>query len=260
MVALIDFDSILYTSVYKVVSIRQMREALSIMPKQEAKQWLKEEVYNESINRCENQLLKMQNYLQSIFFQEIKSFELYITTCTKSFRKELSKEYKKKRKSNPYVWMMREHYKFNDAKFSDTHEADDLIAQRVNELGRENCIVVSTDKDLKQIGGWIWSYLKQAEKDMHGSYIKDENGNKIKSWKYNNVTWITQQEANHFFWLQMLMGDYGDGIPGLKEVGIKTAEKILNTSDNFFKTVAREYIKRNQKKDFWINYKLLKLQ
>ena len=55
------------------------------------------------------------------------------------------------------------------------------------------------------------------------------------------------------------MGDSGDGIAGLKRVGLKTAEKILKDSVIPFITTAREYIKRNQKEDFWVNYKLLKL-
>jgi len=38
----------------------------------------------------------------------------------------------------------------NDAKYSDTLEADDLVAIRARELGVKNCIVVSPDKDLKQ--------------------------------------------------------------------------------------------------------------
>jgi len=259
MILLIDFDSIIYKSVYKVVSINQMREAIENYGKESAKQWLMQEVYNEAINRCENELLKMQNYIQNIFLGEITGVELFITTCNKSFRKEISKEYKAKRKKNNYVWTIREHYRFNGAFFSDTLEADDLIADRVNELGRDNCIVVSIDKDLKTIGGWYWSYLKAPEKDMQGNFCINEYGNKNYIFKYDSVEWITEKEANLFFWKQMLMGDSGDGISGLKRVGLKTAEKILKDSCIPFITTAREYIKRNQKEDFWVNYKLLKL-
>ena len=259
MILLIDFDSIIYKSVYKVVSISQMREAIENYGKESAKQWLMQEVYNEAINRCENELLKMQNYIQTIFLGEITGVELFITTCNKSFRKEISKEYKAKRKKNNYVWTIREHYRFNGAFFSDTLEADDLIADRVNELGRDNCIVVSIDKDLKTIGGWYWSYFKVPEKDMQGNFCLNEYGNKNYIFKYDSVEWITEKEANLFFWKQMLMGDSGDGIAGLKRVGLKTAEKILKDSVIPFITTAREYIKRNQKEDFWVNYKLLKL-
>src|SRR5690606_16907879 len=124
-----------YTAVYRVVSISQMRDALKKYGKAGARQWLYEEVYNEGINRCENQMLQIQNYLEEIFFDEVKSYEIFITTCTKSFRKEIYPEYKAQRKRNDYVWLLREHYANNGAIHSDTHEADDMIATRAYELG-----------------------------------------------------------------------------------------------------------------------------
>tara|TARA_R110000782_G_scaffold9407_2_gene30310 strand:- start:1473 stop:2255 length:783 start_codon:yes stop_codon:yes gene_type:complete len=259
MVALIDLDSILYTSVYKVVSIGAMKRAIKEHGKELAKEWLLSEVYNEGINRCENELLKMQEYLQSIFLEEITSYELFITTCSKSFRKEISQDYKVKRKRNKYVWTLRDHYKFNNAAYSDTHEADDLIYQRAKELGENNYIVVSIDKDLKQIGGYYWSYYKTPERNMDGSIILNEYGNKAMMFKQTSVEHISKKDAEGFFWKQMLMGDSVDGIKALKRVGEKTAEKILKDSKCKWFTVAREYIKRDQKKDFYLTYNLLKL-
>jgi 5'-3' exonuclease len=281
MTGLIDLDSILYLSVYKVVSFSQIREAYNqLESKEQVRQWLMEQVYSEAINRCENELLKMQNHLSEIFFEEITSWELYITTCTKSFRKDISTKYKAKRKRNNYVWMIREHYKFNGAFFSETHEADDLIARRAVELGRDKCMVISIDKDLKQIGGWLWNYTKTYEVDGYGDRIVNEFGFYSRIFKNNEVEWITQKEANYFFWCQMLGGDSGDGITGIEainqekkleikkdygilvhcRVGVKTAEKILYSSTNNFITVARQYILRDQKQGFKDNYKLLKLE
>lgn len=259
MVALIDLDSLLYKAVYKIVSFSQMREAINSYGKEKAKQWLKEQVYNEGINRCENQMLEINNYLSNVFFEEITSYELFITTCTKSFRKELNKEYKSNRKANNYVWLLREHYKFNDAFFSDVYEADDLIFDRAKELGTGNYIIVSMDKDLKQIGGYYWSYYKQRSKDMYGEYILNELGMYETEYKQKEVEFINKEKADLFFWKQMLTGDSSDNIKGLQRVGIKTAEKILQRQGNNFITVAREYIKRELKEDFRTNYKLLKL-
>lgn len=259
MVALIDFDSVIYTSVYKCVSFTKIKDALKRLTKEQAREWLKSEVYYQGVNRCENELMKIQSHLQSIFLEEITSWELYITTCTNSFRKEISSEYKSKRKKNDYVWMIREHYKFNDAFFSDSHEADDLIAIRAKELGKDNCIVVSLDKDLIQIGGWLWSYQKENEIDFNGDIVLNEYGSKNRVFKYKSVDWIEQKEADLFFWKQMLMGDSGDGVKGLSRVGVKTAEKILKGAKNLFIAVAREYISRGQKEDFYTTYKLLKL-
>lgn len=259
MIALIDLDSILYKAVYRIVSVNQMREALTKHGKEGARQWLMEEVYNEGINRCENELLKMQNHLQSIFFEEIQSFELFITTCENSFRKEICPTYKANRKRNKYVWLLREHYRFNNTGNSSTLEADDLIQIRAKEIGVGKYIIVSIDKDLKQIGGYFWSYYKQKDKDHQGNYILNEFGYHESSYKQNAVEFISRKEADKMFWTQMLMGDATDNIKALNRVGLKIAEKIINKATIFWFAVAREYIRRNQKEDFYTTYQLLKL-
>lgn len=260
MIALIDLDSVLYEAVYKIVSIKEMKQAIKDYGKDGAKQWLREEVYNEGINRCENQILKMQNYIADMFFEEIESVELFITTCSKSFRKEVCSEYKAKRKKNDYVWLLREHYKFNGASNDDALEADDLISIRAKQLGVGNYLIVSIDKDLKQIGGHYWSYYKVKSLDSYGNKIMNEYGYYETEYKQKQVEFITKKEAEYYFWEQMLVGDATDNIKGLYRVGKKTAEKILaDTKINWIK-VAREYIIRNQKEDFKKNYQLLKLK
>lgn len=260
MIVLIDTDSILYQAVYRVVSFSQMRQAIHQYGKEGAKQWLLAEVYDQGINRAEKQILEIVEHLNSVMFEEVSECELFITTCTKSFRKELTPDYKANRKRNSYVWLLRNHYKINDAKFSDTHEADDLIAQRAKELGDKNYIIASIDKDLKTVGGFYWSYYKVKEKDFEGNEILNEFGTPERSYKMQRPIYISEEEASYLFWAQMLMGDTSDNIKGLHRVGKKTAEKLLKESNNHFITVAREYIKRNQKNDFWINYKLLKIE
>jgi len=259
MILLIDFDSILYTSVYKIVSFSQMRNAIKNLGKEKSKQWIMEEVYNEGVNRCDNSIIKIENHLKNIFFGEITGIELFITTCTKSFRKELSKNYKVNRKKNKYVWLLREYYKHNGAFYDDILEADDLISIRAKELGKDNCIVVSIDKDLKQIGGFFWSYYKVRSKDSDGNYIVNDLGGYESEYKQSNIDFITEKEADYFFWEQMLMGDSADNIQGIFGIGKKKAEKILEDAPINWVKVAREYISREKKEDFRINYQLLKL-
>lgn len=258
MKLLLDFDSILYHAVYRIVSFDQMRSSLSNYGKDGAKQWLLETVYNEGVERCEKEIENIRQHLGSIFFEELTETELFITTCRKSFRKELSPAYKSNRKANKYVWLLREHYANNGAMFSDTHEADDLIADRARELGVGNYLVCSIDKDLKQIGGHYWSYYKQNVKDDEGETILSEWGWPEREYKQKQVDYISKDDARLLFWKQMLMGDTSDNIKGLHRVGPKTADKILTTGIPW-RRVAREYIAREQKKDFKINYKLLKL-
>ena len=260
MILLIDFDSIIYTSVYRIVSFKEIRRALTDFGKDGARQWILEEVYNEGVNRAENELLKIQNYVSNQMIQEVTGVELFITTCKKSFRKELNPHYKETRNRNKYVDFIRTHYQMNGAYHSDTHEADDLIARRALELGKDNYVVVSIDKDLKQVGGYYWSYYKIKSKDTYGEYILNEHGSHEKEFKQKSIDFITDQEADLFFWNQMLTGDPGDCVKGLHRVGKVTAEKILKDCYMPCITVMREYIKRNQKSDFWTTYKLLKLE
>ena len=52
---------------------------------------------------------------------------------------------------------------------------------------------------------------------------------------------ITPEEANYFHLIQCLTGDATDGFDGLKGVGPKTAEKILNKSGATWETVVDAY-------------------
>lgn len=261
MTALIDFDSILYKAVYRVVSRNEIRNAfLRFGSKDEVKQWFLEEVYNEGINRAENQLLQILNFLEEKLPNQITSNELFITTCEKSFRKNLSKTYKANRKKNDYVWLLREHYRNNGANFSSTLEADDLISIRARQLGVDNYVVVSIDKDLKQIGGHYWSYYTQKSFDFFGDPVLNEYGDQTTEFKQKEVEFIEPIEAEKIFWTSMLVGDASDNIKGVKGIGSKGAEKLLNNSKNLFITVARTYLTKSNKKEFITNYKLLKLK
>lgn len=259
MRALIDFDSILYQAVYKVVSFGEIRRAITTLGKEDAKQWLLEEVYNEGINRAENILLEIQNHLADIFFDSIETWELYLTTCTKNFRKDIDINYKTNRKKNNYVWLLREHYRNNGAFCSETLEADDLISDRCQELKKGEYIIISIDKDLKQLGGFYWSYYKIKSKDINGNYILNEFGVEEKEYKQKEVEYISEKDAEKLFYSQMLIGDPGDNIKGLKGVGKVRAEKLLKESKNYFITTARAYIEKEAKEDFRKAFSLIKL-
>ena len=294
MTGLIDFDSILYRSVYRIVGYAKIKQALIKLGKENARQWLYKVVLEEGVNRTENILLEMQNHIQGIFEHEITSWEIYITTCSKNFRKKISKDYKANRKKNNYVWLLRSYYMNNGAFHSDTLEADDLIANRVNELGRNNSIIISIDKDMKTVGGYYWSYMKGKQKDENGNYIvadtetgevidlnqkdyklvRDENKNYNvycvdeliaenvmfqTGYLQKNVLFITKEEAEFNFYAQMLIGDNSDNIKGIEGIGMVKAKRLLESSPNPFIVTAREYIKRGLKERFLINRELLKI-
>ena len=249
MIMLLDFDSIIYNSVYKCISYSEIRDIIESYPDNSR------EVYSNQIlergvansNRIINETVE---YVENTF-TELLRVELYITACKRNFRYDIEPDYKKSRKRNKAVSIVRDYYKNGIAEYSDHLEADDLIADRARQLGLENCLIASIDKDLKTIGGNYWSYYKK--KDV------DRDGYPIKVYKQQEVMFISENEASRLFYVQLLMGDKIDNIIGLKGIGIKRAEKLLEDSTSYFITTAREYIKRERKEDFWKNYRLLKL-
>ena len=258
-VGLLDFDSIIYKAVYRVVGIDEMREAIDAYGKDTAKEWLNELVIERGMKRCNASVEEIDMYLSNHFETPIDFYEIFVTKCSKSFRKELAPSYKSNRKRNKYVSLLRNHFMFEmDAIYDDVYEADDLIADRARAL-RDDCIVISIDKDLKTIGGYYWSYYKQPLKDDDGEYYLNDFGGKEQFYKQREVMYIEKDEADRLFWIQMLEGDTSDNIKGVKGIGAVGAKKIINNATSNFVSTARTYIKKNQKDDFWINYELLRL-
>lgn len=100
-------------------------------------------------------------------------------------------------------------------------EADDAIGIKAYEFEDiEDYVIMSIDKDLNMIRGW------------HYNFIKDE--------KYL----VNDDEAIKHFYTQILTGDRVDNIIGLKGIGPKKAEKILedcNTEQEMYNAVLKAY-------------------
>ena len=93
------------------------------------------------------------------------------------------------------------------ASISEGEEADDTIAIEATKLG-DNCVIVSLDKDLDQIVGWHYNFVKRI-----GYYITPEEG-LVK------------------LYTQMITGDAADNIKGLFRVGPVKAAKIIGDTTN----------------------------
>lgn len=89
-----------------------------------------------------------------------------------------------------------------DAVIWEGFEADDAVAIEATELG-ENCVIVSLDKDLDQVVGWHYNFVKR----LH-YYIDEETA------KFN-------------FYKQFLTGDVVDNIEGVRGIGNKRATVLL---------------------------------
>ena len=107
---------------------------------------------------------------------------------------------------------------------TDNCEADDMLRVWALEAKKAdiNSVVVSIDKDLHCIPGTHFNPKTKA------------------------IEQISEEWANYFYWKQLLMGDSVDNIPGIKGIGPKKAEKVLEGSvgnDEHKKRISIEYSK-----------------
>jgi 5'-3' exonuclease len=118
-----------------------------------------------------------------------------------------------------------------DAKFCHGYEADDAIGINHNP---ENTVVVSIDKDMKQLPG------------EHYNFVKYE-------WEI-----IDEDTAEFNFWCQMLIGDSTDNVRGVDGIGKAKAPRILTgmSKEQMYETVKNLY---NDDERFLMNFRLLRI-
>ena len=157
--------------------------------------------------------------------KKLKATE-YITCISSktNFRKELYPDYKANRsaKRKPLcVNALSEYmYDYHNGLIVDNLEADDLIGILCTRNPKET-IAVSGDKDFGTLPITWYNHLK------------------------DEITTTGVRKAKRFHLIQTLTGDAIDGYKGLKGVGIKTAEKILDKNGATWKTVVNEYKKHD---------------
>lgn len=238
MIALIDADSLFYLACYKLDDPAFVEKCgLS----NEDAETIIESLAEIGADRLENMLndilLDIGNDENNI---EITAVEIYVTHCKNSIRKEISKEYKSNRQPNQIVNCLRKMYiSKSNAIYSDTLESDDLVADRARELGEFNCIVVTMDKDMTQIGGFIYNFYRKPS-------IRDEQGNEIEVFKRKGLSYTPKFEAQKFLAKQLISGDSGDRVQGLPKYGQVKASKIIDpiiTTFGLKKAVINEYKK-----------------
>lgn len=105
-------------------------------------------------------------------------------------------------------------------------EADDAMGCAQMALSGKNnpqTVICTLDKDLDMIPG------------LHYNWRKDK--------LYD----VSMEEADYFFYKQLLMGDRTDNIAGIPGIGVKKAEKIVNvgmSNTEKFDVVYAEYVKK----------------
>lgn len=251
MKILIDIDSLLYVSLYRVLSISQIKD---FMIKGYTKPQLEDLIVLEAHSRLGNMCLGFLDEIANLGYEfESSDVEYFMTSNIFSARKIISSTYKANRKSNKWVNLLRKKISDSDeAKISLQWEADDLIADRAKELNYE-CIICSIDKDLNQIQGWKFDLYKAKTGEL------DQYGREVK--KYRGLHYVSPEDAKKLIWIQMLMGDNADNIKGIHGIGKVKAEKILKDRNPFI-AVAKTYKNELGSKwrlEFVTNYRLLKI-
>jgi len=129
-------------------------------------------------------------------------------TGAENFRKDVYPDYKSHRKScrKPCGYksiksMLQDRF---DVLVEPRLEGDDILGLVQTDGRYEKTVIVSSDKDLTSVPGWLWNPDKDEE-----------------------AREITTEDANRMFLSQVLTGDKTDGYPGLEGVGPVTAAKIL---------------------------------
>lgn len=152
----------------------------------------------------------------------VESYELFLTDSASNFRLEVDPNYKANRSSLPKPFHMENIRKWllkKGAILCEGYEADDALAMR-----REDGLIISIDKDLDTVPCERFSW--QTHNKPEERYV------------------VTEDEARHNFWIQTLVGDVADNVIGVKGIGPKKAEKLLEdceTDKEYYETVLEMY-------------------
>lgn len=149
------------------------------------------------------------------FLEDMIMFDLpYCTTWTLhltgkgNFRDEIAvtKPYKGNRTGNKkptHYTALRNYLAWSwDATIWEGFEADDAVAIEATEKGEES-VIVSLDKDLDQVAGWHYNFVKRL------------------------LYYVDQETADLNFYKQFLTGDRVDNIQGVYGIGDKKATALL---------------------------------
>lgn len=188
----------------------------------------------------------------------------YVAVCfdkgKHTFRHDLASDYKGGRKETPQELVMqfslvRDYLKAYPIIYleEDDIEADDLIGSLANHFQDVDVIILSSDKDLLQlIDGHVSVYL--MKKGISDMVLMNEES------LYEDFELKPKQIID----LKALMGDSSDNIKGVKNVGQKTATKLLRTYesvDNIYEHIdeikgkVKEYL-INDKEQCFLSKKL----
>jgi DNA polymerase-1 len=252
-VVLFDADSLVYQSIYKVISFGEIRDMLN---NGKLRFEIEMEILQRGYDRFEKISFDILNEIEEHFHVEKTMY--FFTKCKRNFRKEIDPQYKANRKKpNRWISELRDYLieYWNNSFAHDEYEADDLIFYNTQLLNVNDYIICSIDKDLKQIEGLHFDYYQLKRYDENGEEFKIRKG-------FKNMTKI---DCENLLCELFLVGDACDNIKGVKGIGEVKAKKIIyskNSTYGKFKAICEAY---KNESEFWkeklrMNHKLLKFQ
>jgi len=200
MILLVDADSLIFASCYKKRDKPEDDKYYRDIEDAQAK-------FDEQFMSIVNKLEDMYPIERVVTFSGSKG----------NFRKLITPVYKANRKKQELPPLLDEMHQFVKDEYDSVWgygiETDDMVARYwkalSNEVGRDNVMIVSIDKDYKQFPCLMYNY----------------------HYKHKEVLDISEDEALFNFYEQMIIGDTADNVNYFKGKGKKYAEKYLKECD-----------------------------
>ena len=235
MVLLIDADSLIFASCYRTKDDSFENPFYTDI--------------EDSIVKFDEQLMKIINDLEDQF--EIDKYIVF-NGSKGNFRKLISKKYKANRKKQTLPPLLHDMHQYVKDTYHSIYgfgiETDDLVARYwyniAKNIGRDNVIIVSIDKDYKQFPALIYNY----------------------HFKHQTILDITPQQALYNFYEQCIVGDTADNVNYFKGKGKKFAEKYFKDCKTKYQytkklyELFKEQYKGKAKQNYIECYNLLKLR
>jgi 5'-3' exonuclease len=235
MILLVDADSLIFASCYKKREHKDDERFYTDIEDCKAK-------FDEQFMSIVNKLEDMYPVERVITFSGSKG----------NFRKLITPVYKANRKVENIPPLLNEMHQFVKDEYDSVWgygiETDDIVArywyELSNEVGRDNVMIVSIDKDYKQFPCLVYNY----------------------HYKHKVVLDISEEEALYNFYEQMIIGDTADNVNYFKGKGKKYAEKYLadcNTKYQYTRKMLelfQEKYKGKARQKYTECYHLLKLR
>lgn len=180
-------------------------------------QW--DDVVSSKVIDLDKAIEEMELFIQALK-KELKVKDItFCFTSSPNWRYDVLPTYKSNRREKPLLFYKLKDYLLEEysCKTKPMLEADDVMGILAT-ISPGKYIIASIDKDLKQIPGQHYN------------------------WRTGELTEVSLEEADRFFYEQVLTGDPTDGYKGCPGIGPKRAARILDEAgDNPWPAIVEVY-------------------